>query len=209
MQKFNFFNDIEFISKKLLNNNMNYIDIYNWFNGYEYKNIDNYKDQIITIINKCSELNLNREKILIENLIEKKNDVVATVSTESTDDINQFIVSVDNIIEEYEYIKSSDEIIEFINTDCKNINEKNLLCKRLITHFINDITVCLDLFELLIRKKVLFKSNISKGLILFLNENEGINSKIIITILNFLKNNNITKNIEHLFKKYKIKLFYD
>ncbi len=206
IQKYNFFNDIEFISNKLLSNTSNYIDIYNWFNG---QNINKYKDQINIIINKCSELNLNREKILIESLIDKKDELNVPLSSEIINNNNQFITAVDNIIEEYEYIKSSDEIIEFINNDCKNITEKNLLCKKLINHFINDINICLELFELLIKKKVLFKSNISKGLILFLNENENINSKIIITILNFLKNNNITKNIEHLFKKYKIKIFYD
>ncbi len=205
MQKYNFFNDIEFMSNKLLNNNSNYIDIYNWFNGRNC--IDKYKDQIITIINKCSELKLNRERILIESLIDKKENKIEQSIEINNDD--QFITSVKNIIEEYEYIKSSDEIIEFINTDCKNINEKNILCKELFLHFINDIIICLDLFELLIKKKILFKSNISKGLILFLNENTNVNSKIIVTILNFLKNNNITKNIEYLFKKYRIKLFYD
>lgn len=212
LQKYNFFNNIDFISDKLLEEclktDLKYIDIYNWFNN---QSINKYKDQIIRIINRCKELSLNREKILIESLIENKDLTSESLLPEVDDDINQklFLTSVENIIEEYKYIKSSDEIIEFINTDCKNINEKNILCKELINHFIDEITICLELFEVLIRKKVLFKSNISKGLILFLNENDSISNSKIITILNFLKNNNITKNIEYLFKKYKIKLFYD
>lgn len=212
IQKYNFFNNIDFISDKLLDDclktDLKYIDIYNWFNN----NLqEKYKDQIIKVINRCKELNLNREKILIESLIENKEYNSDTIASEINNDVNQelFLTSVENIIEEYKYLKSSDEIIEFINVDCKNINEKNIFCKELINNFINDITVCLDLFELLIKKKVLFKSNISKGLLLFLNDNESINNSKIITILNFLKNHNITKNIEHLFKKYKIKLFYD
>ena len=34
-------------------------------------------------------------------------------------------------------------------------------------------------------------------------------SVYIVNILKFLKNNNITKNIEHIFKKYRVKIFYD
>ena len=67
----------------------------------------------------------------------------------------------------------------------------------------------LSLMDILIKNKILFRSNISKGLILFLDEYNTTEPKYIINILKYLKNNNITKNIEHVFKKYKVKLYYD
>ena len=72
--------------------------------------------------------------------------------------------------------------------------------------------------DILIKNKILFRSNISKGLLLFLEEYEpkgmidkvnNIDSTYIINILKYLKKNNITKNIEHIFKKYKVKLYYE
>jgi hypothetical protein len=201
----NFFNEnvILYMSNKILNSD-NIIDIYNWFNGL---NIDKYKNNILDVINKCDKLNLNREKILLESLIDKNIKVIIpTINNIKNEDI--FITSINNILDEYLFIKSTDEIIEFIKTECVNINEKNILCREILYQY--TITEDNDLFKLLenlVKHKVLFKSNISKGLLLLLNNN--IQSKYIIDILKFLKNNNITKNIENLFKKYKVKLYYD
>jgi hypothetical protein len=210
--KYNFFNDsiINFISNYVLNttDTNHYIDVYNWFNGLNI--INNYN--ISSISKKCEEYSMNREKILIDSLIDSKKIInINTVEViENNNDV--FKTSINNILDEYEFLKSIDEVIEFINTDCININEKNTFCKEFII-FYNDknISEGLNLIDLLIKKKVLFKSNISKGLILYLQEinNDTTKNSYIIEILKYLKNNNITKNIEHIFKKYKVKLFYE
>ena len=44
---------------------------------------------------------------------------------------------------------------------------------------------------------------------MFLNKNENIINNNIVQILKYLKTNNITKNIEHIFKRYKVKLYYE
>ncbi len=207
-----FFNEniIEFISKKIIlyQDKTKYIDIYNWFTGL---NIDNYKRDILNIANKCNDENMNREKILIESLIDIKKNDENDVFEEYNDDnqLNDINTSVLNILDEYEFIKSIDEIIEFINTECTNINNKNLFCMYVIEFYNNNITDGINLIDTLIKKRVLFKSNISKGLVMYLNNNNNINNSNIVQILKYLKNNNITKNIEHIFKRFKVKLYYD
>lgn len=201
----NFFNKnvISYMSNKILNSD-NIIDIYNWFNGLD---IEKYKNNIIEVINKCNELNLNREKILLESLIDKKSKVIMPVINNITNE-DTFITSINNILDEYLFIKSTDEIVEFIKTECVNINEKNTLCREILYQYtITQDNELLKLLEYLIKYKVLYKSNISKGLVLLLNNT--IETKYIIDILKFLKNNNITKNIEYVFKKYKVKIYYE
>ena len=206
--KNNFFNDkiIDYISEQVLNpkDTTNYIDVYNWFNTYD---VSKYKSSIMNIIKKCEEHNMNREKFLIESLIDNKKTNVTVVEEFEEDDVVQ--TSVYNILEEFEFLKSSDEIIEFINTECTDINSKNLFCKYFLMFYQDkNITEGFELINTLIKKKVLFKSNISKGLLLYL-QNDSLQDTYIIKILKYLKNNNITKNIEHIFKKYKVKLFYE
>jgi hypothetical protein len=203
-----FFNEniIKYISNIVLNNKSRYIDVYNWFNGL---NINEYKDDILNIANKCNNENMNREAILIESLLDNQK-----VMTEVSQEIlleESFVenTSMINILEEYNFLKSVDEVIEFINSECNNINNKNLFCKEILDFYMDkDIKDGINLVDELIRKKVLFKSNISKGLIMCLNNNNYNNNKII-QVLKYLKNNNITKNIEHIFKRFKVKLFYE
>jgi hypothetical protein len=217
--KYNFFNDKlkDYISNKVLNNTQitNYVDVYNWFNGLDKSYIELYKNQINNVIILCNENSMNREKILIESLIDVKSIklVEESVVFETTD---TFKTLVSNILEEYVFLKSPEEVIEFINSDCNDIFHKNLFCKELIIFFKEhetELENCFILIDNLIKKKVLFKSNISKGFSLYLQEHDikynSPESVYIINILKFLKNNNITKNIEHIFKKYKVKIFYD
>ncbi len=209
--KHNFFNQniIEFISNKIINNQdkSKYIDCYNWFNGLD---IDNYKNDILTIAKKCNSENMNREKILIESLIDVKNNDNNDKNEISNDNNDTFLTSVINILEEYQFLKSIEEVIEFINSECKDINNKNLFCMEVINSFNNNLSEGIYLIDTLIKKKVLFKSNISKGLVMYLNKSEDkTESQNIVQILKYLKNNNITKNIEHIFKKYKVKLYYE
>jgi len=217
--RYNFFNDTlkNYISNSVLKTTMvnNYIDVYNWFNGLDKSYIELYKNEINNIILLCNENNMNREKILIESLIDIKSIKIVEepILVDTTD---TFKTLVSNILEEYVFLKSSEEIIEFINSDCNDIIHKNLFCKELIIFFKQnekELENCFILIDNLIKKKVLFKSNISKGFSLYLQENDikynSPESVYVVSILKFLKNNNITKNIEHIFKKYKVKIFYD
>jgi hypothetical protein len=212
-----FFNQsiIDYISKKIISNNdkSRYIDCYYWFNGLDITIFGNYKNDILSIANKCNNENMNREKILVESLIDVKNEFVNDVDEEydEVEEVDSFNISVINILEEYQFLKSIDEVIEFINTECKDINNKNIFCMEVISSFKNNLSEGLNLIDTLIKKRVLFKSNISKGLVLFLNNNENDNSinSNVVQILKYLKYNNITKNIEHIFKRYKVKINYE
>jgi hypothetical protein len=230
--KYGFFNKdiIDFMSNNIIKtqDKSRYIDCYNWFNGIDNTIKDNYKDDILSIAIKCNNENMNREKILIESLIDIKiaESIDITESTESTESTetthieeieevktveasDSFNTSLINILEEYQFIKSIEEIIEFINIECQDINNKNSFCMEVINSFSNNIAEGLNLIDILIKKRVLFKSNISKGLVMFLNKNENIINNNIVQILKYLKTNNITKNIEHIFKRYKVKLYYE
>lgn len=210
--KYSFFNEniIKSISDYVISiqDKTKFIDCYYWFNGLD---ISDYKDNILSIANKCNIENMNREKIMIESLIENKKE--EEVELNETINEDKFSTSCFNIIEEYQFLKSIDEVIEFINTECSNINNKNIFCTELIDFYISNdsdnLNEGIELIDVLIKKKILFKSNISKGLVMYLNKYENAESKYIVQILKYLKNNNITKNIEYIFKKYKIKLFYD
>lgn len=210
--KYEFFNSniIKCISDYIIDikDKSRFIDCYSWFNGLDITIVDSYKKDILNIANKCNSENMNREKILIESLIDiKQIETTSTINDYSDED--SLITSINNILEEYEFIKSIEEVVEFINTECDNINNKNTFCMQIIEFYNDKLNEGIELVDTLIRKKVLFKSNISKGLVMYLNKHENPESNKIVLILKYLKNNNITKNIEHIFKKYKVKLFYD
>jgi hypothetical protein len=216
LQKCGFFHDniLSFISKNLFSmNSTNCIDIYNWFSSFPKEYIYKYKDDIMNILSHPNMITNNRDKILISSLLEDH------VNNESQDILDEeendeFKTLIGNILEEYNFIKSVDEVEEFIKTECNDINKKNIFCREFIEFNINNVsTIDMTLIDTLIRNKVLFKSNISKGLVLYLsnnqiNKNDERNDKII-DVLKYLKQNNITKNIEHIFKKFRVKLFYD
>lgn len=210
--KYEFFNTniMKFISEYIIHieDKTKYIDCYNWFNGLDIKAIECYKKDILNISIKCNNENMNRETILIDSLVDIKKQQEAVIFEEYNDE-DTFTTSIINILDEYKFLKSIDEVIEFINIECDNINNKNTFCMEVIEHYNNNLDEGIELVDLLIKKKALFKSNISKGLVMYLNKHENPESNKICIILKYLKNNNITKNIEHIFKKYKIKLFYE
>ena len=218
--KYNFFNNemYSYISYGLLNQHRYVIDIYNWFN---YINNDisiiSYHNKIKEYIMYCIKNNMKREQLMLENLIDstsKSTNTINNVNTiinnikhvDNTDEL--FLVSTNNIIEEYLYLELIEEVVNYCNNECNTIQYKNLFCRELIKSYLQASTIkqlsILTLFNNLIKSRVLFKSNISKGLMMYLDVNTP--SDNIILFLKYLKNNNITKNIEHVFKKYKIKI---
>lgn len=199
----NFFNNniIEHISRIVLNNTSldRLIDTYHWFNNI---NINAYFDDINNVILLCEKNNMNRERILIESIVEKTPVKI----------IYNDVINIDNdinvIIEEYLNDENIENISKFVETECKEIDDKNNFSKIVFLNYIKTFDNKLfDMLETLINNKILFKSNLSKGLLL--TQDSNIDRDAIINILKFLKNQNITKNIENMFRKYKVKIYYD
>ena len=87
-----------------------------------------------------------------------------------------------------------------------------MFCKIVLIYYFNNTDTLPDdfinLLDTLIKKRILYKSNLSRGLINFTDNTNISNENKIKKLLLYLKSNNITKNIEHIFKKYNIKLYY-
>ena len=236
--EFNFFTkDMYLYISNLLLDNKNYkVDIYYWFND-SMININTYHDKLMENIIYCRENDMKREELMIESLLVNTlpintllvNTLLVNTLLINTMPVNTMpvntniqlsgntcevkedsrIIIINNIIEEYLYLGIVNEVEQFINSELKSIDCKNIFCKELLNIYLTlDLEKrksVLKLYEELIKNKVILKSNISKGLLLYLDTNKGVNN-IIEGFLKFLKNNNITKNIEHVFKKYKIKI---
>ena len=170
-----------------------------------------------TITNKAITNNTITNKAITNKTIITKpinKTIINKTIINKTDEI--FTISCQNIIEEYLYLEIIEEVQLFINTECNNKEcdntlQKSIFCKELLKYYFTNpekrISI-LKLYDNLIKKKYIFKSNISKGLLLYLEANNINKNDNIESFLKFLKNNNITKNIEHVFKKYKIKIEY-
>lgn len=198
---------IDYISDIVLNNTISdhYIDTYYWFNGLEIF-FDKYIDRINDIIVLCGNNNMNREKILIESLIDK---IPIKINCEDDIEIIEHNNKINNIVEEYLKNENVENILNHVQIECKNIDDKNNFAKNVFLNFVNTFnTKLFNMLENLIKEKILFKSNLSKGLLILL-EDMDINKEAIVNILKFLKNQNITNNIENIFKKYKVKMYYD
>ena len=218
---FNFFTtDLYLYISKLLLQSPYKIDVYYWFLDLpDMKTI--YKSNILDCIVECNKKGLKREELMLETLFEndKKTEpkkfseiLTETKIQKPVVNTNNFCTLIQNIIDEYLYLEYVDEVGNFITTDCKDLNEKNIFCQELIKNYFNESskqTSILNLFEFLIKKKYIFKSNLSKGLLLYLEINNINKNETMEVFLKFLKNNNITNNIEHVFKKYRIKINYD
>jgi len=193
----------------LLEQNKYIPDISFWFDK---KEIDRFKQQIFSKIDLCSCM---RDKILLENLLDDIVDIKINIDTnklfEDTNEEDSFSNLVENIMEEFLYLESTEEIKEFIINDCLNADKKNIFCSIAIKHFFDqeNVDVIIKLFSYLIKNKIIFKSNLSRGLVLYISNNEINDITKIKKLLQFLKSNNITKNIEYIFKKYKMKTYYD
>ena len=203
---------IKIINELLLCQDKKIPDIYYWYKLNDNNIIDSEK---ILVKNKINNLSLNnRDKILLESLINnlvENNTIILDSSVEETNitDSDSFLVEIQNIIEEYIYLKDNEEIIEFLKSNCSDFDKKNSFCMYLIQNFfVNTEINWINLFNLLINKKYIYKSNLSKGLLLYskkINQNKKVRMK---ELLIFLKQKNITKNIEFIFKKNNIKINY-
>lgn len=219
MIKLNMFNENleKQLDKHMLEQNNHFSDIYYWFQN---KPLSNDIKNIIK--NKITNNALSmRSKVLLDNLLEDdivvSKSVVKTskpVAQEKTIITDTLEIESENIIEEYIFLGSLEEIKVFIENRCKDALTKNKFCQYIFNKYFSDSQESsdklIDLFKVLVKKQILFKSNLSRGLLILYQrwneiENEYDNSsKKLKELLICLKNMGITKNLETLLKKYKI-----
>jgi hypothetical protein len=209
--KINYFkiNFKNYIDNYILNQDKYLSDIYFWFkNSYLSEEQTNKIKLIIT-----NEIQL-RDKILLDNLINGtitnkiifKKEIINTPVNNNIDVDND--VELENILEEYLFINNSESVEDYIENNCKDAITKNKFCELIINkYFIFDnekANKILVLFKSLIKRKILFKSNLSRGLLnIYTNK---LNSDKIKTLLIFLKNLGITRGLENIMKKYNINI---
>lgn len=193
-----------------------YADIYYWFQNEE---IPNEYRQIIKNKMLTNTLPL-REKVLLDNLLDdKKQQVLDTPKNEleMNNKVDTLNIEIDNILEEYLFVESVNEVISFINLSCKDAISKNKFCQYSFEKFFttqNEYTYkILDLLKQLVKKQILFKSNLSRGIIQINNnwEDKSIdytNPKMRMKeALVYLKNMGITNNLENILSKYQIEYY--
>ena len=207
------------ITEKLLEQKKYYADIYYWLQN---KTLDDTTKLTIKniIINNTLPL---REKVLLDNLITdtKNTEVKGDVKSLSTPQIKEQNINLDtlaieseNIIEEYLFMESIDEVKIFIESRCKDAISKNKFCQYLFNKYfesnIESTSKMLDFIKTLVKKQILFKSNLSRGLLLLYNNWKDLvddfnnPDKKMKELLISLKNLGITKNLENLLQSYKI-----
>ena len=207
------------ITDELLKQKNYYADIYYWLQN---KTLDDTIKLSIKNIISNNTLPL-REKVLLDNLIidTKNTEVKGVVKSLVTPQIKEQNINSDtlaieseNIIEEYLFMESIDEVKIFIDNRCKDAISKNKFSQYLFNkYFESNIDISskiLDFIKMLVKKQILFKSNLSRGLLL-LNNNwkdlvDDFNNpdKKMKELLISLKNLGITKNLENLLQTHKI-----
>lgn len=207
------------ITDELLKQKNYYADIYYWLQN---KTLDDTIKLSIKNIISNNTLPL-REKVLLDNLIidtkntEVKGEVKSLVTPQIKEqNINSDTLAIEseNIIEEYLFMESIDEVKIFIDNRCKDAISKNKFSQYLFNkYFESNIDISskmLDFIKTLVKKQILFKSNLSRGLLL-LNNNwkdlvDDFNNpdKKMKELLISLKNLGITKNLENLLQSHKI-----
>jgi hypothetical protein len=207
-----FFNDKfrENIENIILTQNKYLSDIHHWFKNTK---LSNDQSLIIkSIINNEIQL---RDKVLLENLL---NGNTSKIIFKSIEKVNNPIsqsnlvsqsnsVELDNILDEYIFINNSESLENYIQTNCIDANNKNKFCEYLINKYFklsnDEYKKIINLFKFLIKNKILFKSNLSRGL-LNIYPIKNINLDRLKNLLLFLKNQGITKGLESLLIKYSI-----
>jgi hypothetical protein len=139
-----------------------------------------------------------------------KNKIVNIKKPSSTTQQPINNIELENILEEYFFIDNSESLEEYITLNCIGTIAKNKICEFIIDKYFNfenkKNKKILLLFKLLIKKKILFKSNLSRALnSILVNKNNYSHDKIKIFLL-FLKNNGITNGLESLMKKYELNI---
>jgi len=123
-------------------------------------------------------------------------------------------LETENIIEEYLESLEIKDIKEFIEERCQDALSKNKFCQYMFDKYfevsIETSTKIIDLVKILVKKQILYKSNLSRGILLIYNNWNDVSldynnpNKKMKELLTCLKNMGITKFLENLLKTYKI-----
>jgi hypothetical protein len=214
------------IENNLLEQNNYYVDIYYWFQNENLTNEQKEKIKNKTLNNTLP----LREKVLLDNLVSDvkevkqvesvkpiKNNYKAKVvqkKEEEKIDIDTLKLETENILEEYINFDNLDDMKEFIDDRCKDALSKNKFCQYLFNRYFESNTEIankiLDLVRTLVKKQILYKSNLSRGVLLIHNNWDDVSidfsnpNKKMKDLLLCLKNMGITKYLETLLKENKI-----
>jgi hypothetical protein len=209
-------------------------DIYHWFNSKNRNLTEPEKNKIINYLKKDGIS--QREKVLLESLVNKKiiklneqqhqnqhlhqQQHVQLVKEQTkskpenvikTDTLN---LECENIIDEYILMKSLDDIKYFINNVCIDAISKNKFCENLIDRYFSsnkeNSGEIINLIKELIKSQTLFKSNLSRGLLMIYNnwKEKSIDynkpTDKMKSLLIMFKSIGITKGLEIIIDNYKI-----
>jgi hypothetical protein len=213
--------------KIIIEQNVFLPDIYYWFNSKNRELSESEKSKIKKYLQKDGIG--SREIVLLESLLNKKLKVDNKDTTNDTINVTQVKVKptetvkistdtlkleAENIIEEYLIIKSVDDVKYFVDTRCLDAITKNKFCEYLIYRYFQSnkevAEELINLMKILIKNQTLYKSNLSRGLLMIYNnwKEKSIDynkpTDKMKTLLTTLKNIGITKSIEFLMDQYKI-----
>ena len=218
------------IDKLILEQTNYFADIYYWFQNEKLS--DSMKEKIKSIILSNS-LPL-REKVLLDNLLDEKLKVkpdskvdlkspvsstpVAKSNTKPKNndkiDTDTLKLETENILEEYLNMDNMDDMKEFIEERCKDALSKNKFCQYIFDKYFETSSETavkiLDLVKVLVKKQILYKSNLSRGVLLIYSNWNDLSldynkpNKKMKDLLQCLKNMGITKYLESLLKTFKI-----
>ena len=188
-------------------------DIYKWFQIN--KNLLKVK-KYIKILNKKIENTKNNKRLntLLKSLfnneliIEKKPNKInlPKINKKITENKNNNDIEIENLIQEYLILEDLEEIKYYIEEYCVDAKSKNNFCfiviKTIFKEKNKNIDKIFDILNYIIKNKIIYKSNLSRGLIYFYKSENQINKLIISKIIKFLKKNNITRSIEFIIEKF-------
>ncbi len=208
---------LESLSKNILNNNKTKNNLTNNKTINETTNeikehiLNEIQDETINeLTNESNNKSNNESNNKITN--EPNNKIIIKNKNLIIKKDNIFNIEIENIINEYLYLESIEEIEYFINNSCIDAMTKNIFSEVVITIYfksdLDDSNKIIILLKELIKKQILFKSNLSRGLLNLYNKytNNIINNKVKFkNILSVLKNMGITKGLESLILKNNIK----
>jgi hypothetical protein len=231
--KVNYFNESfsEYINDTILNQKKYLSDIYYWLKDSiltttNIKKINSIllndeiqlRDRVLldNLLNGCNNIEINQpfNKIIFKNPSNENklsfSEVVTTIENKVVPETNNLSIELENNLEEYFFIDNSESIDDYINNNCKDANAKNKFCEYIIDKYFklqnNDSLKILTLMKKLIKSKILFKSNLSRGLINLYNNKISYNHDKFKKLLLFLKSLGITNGLENLMSKYKIEI---
>jgi len=225
------------IDTLILNQTKYYVDIYYWFQNekisQEYKDIITKKvlnnslplrekvllDDLLEIKKQFNVIiDDKKEKRDKDNekYKEKDKDPVKIINKKSskTNEIDTLKLETINIIEEYLAMENVEDIKNFIDDKCKDALSKNKFCQFTFNRYFEgnfeEAGKLLELIKTLVKKQILYKSNLSRGVLLINNSWNDLSidfnnpTKKMKDLLVCLKNMKITKYLETLLQEYKI-----